>query len=159
MPSHKVRMLYVDGMKLAEEFIQELREVGYTRIEIAGSLRRKEQYVGDVDLVVETDDLDKVLTIPGVERIQGKVLLGIVWKGQQFNVLKAAKEEWGSSLFYLTGPERYAIAYRMKSKVKGWVLNQKGLFDGTGKKLAGETEESIYKMFDKNYKAPEKRGK
>ena len=52
----------------------------------------------------------------------------------------------------------YIIGYKKRAKDKGWKLTEKGLFDESGKMIAGKTEESIYQKFDKNLKSPEQRG-
>lgn len=158
MASYKKQMTRWDAEKLAKEFIEELNKIDIRKVEIAGSLRRKENWIGDIDLVCE-GSLARLSQIPGLDIKRGQELVTAVYKDQQFNLLRSPFEEWGAALFYLTGPQKYTIAYRMKAKVKGWTLNQHGLFDQEGKKIAGDTEESIYKMFDKNWKAPEKRGK
>jgi DNA polymerase/3'-5' exonuclease PolX len=81
----------------------------------------------------------------------------MLYRGQQVNLFYA-KSNWGAMQFYLTGPKNYCIGYRMKARSDDMLLNQYGLFDKSGKRLAGETEESIYAVFSKKYKDPWLRG-
>ena len=147
-----------EAQKLAEEVITKLKQAGSTKVEIAGSLRRKESFIGDLDIIID-GKLTNLTSIKDLNIQAGTEFVTAKFKGIQINILHSNPVEWGAALFYLTGPTRYAIAYRMKAKVKGWRLNQHGLFDEEGNRIAGETEESIYKAFDKNWKAPEKRGR
>lgn len=161
MPSFKnqTKMSRFEAEKLAEEFTAELAKIGITHTQIAGSIRRTEDWIGDIDMILE-GDLSLLAQIPGAKVMEGgKERVTLLWRNQQINAFRAEPSYWGAMLFYLTGPSSYTIAYRMKAKVKGWHLDQYGLFDKDGKKLAGETEEGIYKAFDKNYKIPSKRGK
>lgn len=160
MPSYKSTGMNPPQAKaLAEKFIEELKKLGYSHFEIAGSMRRKELKIGDVDLIVE-GPLDRVTQVPGAEyKNGGDTRVTLVYEGQQINVFTATPENWGAMLFYLTGPTSYCIAYRMKAKVKGWHMDQYGVKDQTGKIIAAKTEEEIYKVFDKSWKAPEKRGR
>ena len=159
MPSKKIQMLLTDAEALCTEFTTELTKLGITHTQIAGSIRRRSRYVGDVDLIAE-GDLALLKSIQGFEIFEGGTeRVSGTFRGQQFNVFRAEPAYWGAMLFYLTGPSNYTIAYRMKAKGRGWNLNQKGLFDQDGKLVAAETESQIYEALGKSYKDPEKRGK
>jgi len=157
MPSKKVQMLLTDAEALCTEFTKQCAVLGIVHTEIAGSIRRRSRYVGDVDLIVE-GDLGLLKLIPGFEIFEGGTeRVSGTFKGQQFNVFRAEKAYWGATLWYLTGPQGTTIGYRMKARNKGWLLNQYGLFDKEGKRIAGETEEGLYAAFDKPWKSPELR--
>jgi DNA polymerase (family X) len=66
--------------------------------------------------------------------------------------------EFGSALLYFTGSREHTIHLRTLAKEKGLKINEYGLYDTkTNKRLAGETEEGIYKALGLDYLAPELR--
>lgn len=143
--------------EVANAFVLDAVRLGVRKIDVCGSIRRKEATVGDVDVVVE-GELEP-LRILGEVTEGGTERLTLIYRELQVNVFRSVPEEWGAALFYATGPAKYQIAYRSKAKFKGWLLNNHGLFDQTGGRLAGQTEEEIYAAFSKEWKAPERRGK
>lgn len=163
MPSYKAvtKMTREEALKLLERLKDKLAVKGFTEMEVAGSIRRGEAYIGDIDLIVEAPAITKNdFADPEFEYKEGgESRITFLFEGQQINVFAAQEDNWGAFLFYLTGPTNYAIAYRAKASAKNWKLNQYGLFNEKGEKIAGKTEVEIYAAFDKNYKAPEKRGK
>ena len=159
MPSYKVGMTLTEAKQLAEKFQAELAKVGITHTEVAGSIRRQEKTIGDIDMLVE-GQLAPIRTIPGVDYKDGlEEKMTFVYDGQQFNVFRTEPSYWGAMLCYLTGPKGATIHYRIEAVRKGMKLNQKGLFDSKGVKIAGETEESIFNALDHPMKPPERRGK
>jgi len=160
MPSYKaeVMMSLATAKELVAELTQELNKRGYLKVEVAGSIRRKKDWIGDIDLIVRGDDL-LLLEGLGEAKERGESKWTFVYKGQQVNVFKCKEEHWGAMLLYLTGPKGSTVGLRIKAKKKNYVLNQYGLFDEKGNLLAAKTEAEIYKCFGKEYKDPEKRGK
>ena len=156
----KTRIPLAEADLLAASFVEEAKKRGMKRIEVCGSVRRKEPFVGDLDVVVEGDLQMFEFPTPIGEIFEGGMeRVSLTYKGVHVNVFRSVPEEWGAAIFYATGPAKYQIAYRAKAKYKHWLLNNHGLFDQDGKKMAGETEGGIYKAFGKEWKPPEKRGK
>ena len=76
----------------------------------------------------------------------------------QVDIRIVAPDEWGAALLYLTGSKEHNIQLRTMARVKGWKLNEYGVFDEkTGKRIAGETEEGIYRLFHLPYIEPRNR--
>lgn len=154
------RQLYV-ASRLAEEFITRFVKC---ECAVAGSIRRKEPTIGDVDLIVSEPLHDIEMRIKALGSVYvrkvngGEKKMDVDYKDLRFNLFYAEPHYWGAMLFYLTGPAGYSIAYRRIAKSRGWVLNQYGLHDENGKVLAAKTEEDIYDAFGKEYKKPELRG-
>lgn len=154
----KVKMAYDEALALAHEFIAKFITGRY---EIAGSIRRKETVIGDIDIVTT----DPLINLPDrftkdVHVVRGKYLkLDVDYRGVRVNVYYCKPPYWGSMMFYLTGPKNYTIAYRKIAASKGYVLNQYGLFDQAGNTIANKTEHEIYAALGKQYKQPELRGK
>ena len=155
-----MRRVYKEALSIANSFIDKFIHNEYT---IVGSIRRKEEKIGDVDIIVfeplaviekrfESSNLVKKVN-------GGTKKMDVNYKGMRFNLYFALPFYHGAMLFFLTGPAGYSIAYRLKAKKKGWHLDQYGLKDEKGAVIASRTEAAIYKAFGKSYKEPELRGK
>ncbi len=142
--------------------LQRLKEVD--RVEIVGSLRRKEDTVGDIDLLAVTRNpgavMDAFLAQPSVRKV---VLRGpkksevILENGLQtdFRVFKPGS--FGAAMIYFTGNKQHNIELRKIAIRKGLKLNEYGLFDKAGRRLAGKTEEEVYRRLGFKLIPPEKR--
>jgi DNA polymerase (family 10) len=158
------RLLLSNAITIANEIIEELKKVkGVERIEPVGSLRRMKETIGDIDILVVAKDpaavMDKFVSLKNVERIlaKGEKKSMVILKGNvQADVRVFERDEFGSALQYFTGNKDHNIELRKVAIKKGYKLNEYGLFKGN-KKVAGESEEEIYKILVKNYIPPELR--
>jgi len=67
-------------------------------------------------------------------------------------------DEWGAALQYFTGSKQHNVHLREIAKEKGLKINEYGVFDAkTDKKVAGETEESVYQSVGLKWIPPELR--
>lgn len=131
------------------------------RVGMAGSLRRGKSTVGDLDLL-STDGrvIDAIKGCPGVAQVleggpkRTSVKLD---DGVQVDVRLFTEEEYGAALVYFTGSKDHNIAMRNLAIEKGWKLNEYGLFDEAGERLAGKTEEEVYGKLGMEYVPPELR--
>ena len=128
---------------------------------MAGSLRRGKSTVGDLDLL-STDPrvLDAIRGCPGVAQVleSGPKRTSVkLDDGVQVDVRLFTPEEYGAALVYFTGSKDHNIALRNLAIDKGWKLNEYGLFDRAGKRLAGEDEEGVYEKLGLEYVPPEMR--
>jgi DNA polymerase (family 10) len=128
---------------------------------MAGSLRRGKSTVGDLDLL-STDRrvVDAIRGCPGVAQVleSGPRRTSVkLEQGVQVDVRLFSKEEYGAALVYFTGSKDHNIALRNLAMQKRWKLNEYGLFDEAGKRLAGETEDGIYRKLGLSYIPPELR--
>lgn len=155
-----MRRPHKEALALANEFIRKFVRHEYV---IAGSIRRKEATIGDVDIVTGDklcDIEERMLADIHIKKVRGgEKKLDVDYKKMRFNIYYATQFYWGAMLFFLTGPASYSIAYRRMAKKKGWHLDQYGLRGRKGETMASRTEASIYKVFGKSYKQPELRGK
>ena len=148
------------ALEIAIEFIARFITEEYA---IAGSLRRKEETVGDVDIIV-SESLDAIMKRfekdIKVKKVNGgEKKMDVDYKGMRFNIYHSELGSWGAMLFFLTGPAGYNIAYRKRAKMMGLKLDQYGLWNRYNELIASRTEENIYKALGKLYKEPELRGK
>ncbi|MCD6410369.1 DNA polymerase/3'-5' exonuclease PolX [bacterium] len=141
--------------------LSKLKEV--ERINVAGSLRRRKETIGDVDLLVIAKDVEKVMEVfvnlPGVTKVwgKGKTRSSIrLEQGIDVDLRVVPKKCYGSALQYFTGSKEHNIATRKIAIDKGLKLNEYGLFKGK-KMIAGKTEEEIYKALGMEWIPPEMR--
>jgi DNA polymerase (family X) len=133
------------------------------RVTVAGSYRRRRDTVGDLDLVVTADDAavvgDKLVGYENVAEVlaHGKTRTTVVLRsGIQVDVRAVPEQSYGAALLYFTGSKAHNIALRAIAVRRGWKLNEYGLFSGT-RRIAGLTEEEIYRKLGLSYIPPEMR--
>lgn len=168
MRKSKGRILLREAEKVANNIISQLRKFKEVKnISAAGSLRRKKQTVGDVDILASSDKPEKIIdaftklkTIQKVLAKGPKKAVIVLKSGIQADLRVFSPESWGAGLFYNTGSKNYNIEMRKIAIKKGYKLNEYGLFDKqTGKKIAGRTEKEICKKLGVKYLKPEQREK
>jgi DNA polymerase (family 10) len=147
------RVLASVAMDLAEYFRERLAgRPDVRRFEHAGSLRRMVETVGDLDLLVASEDpvavMDAFTGLGEVERVLTKgetkssILTG---KGLQVDLRVVPAEAWGAAMIYFTGSKAHNIRIREMAVRKGLKLNEYGLFRAkSGKLIVAETEEQVY---------------
>jgi len=160
----KGRFLLGDLLPVAEEVLEKLRGVkGVERADMAGSLRRMKETIGDVDFLVISRDPERVMdvfvSIPGVEKIwgKGKTKSSVrMAEGFDMDVRVIAPESYGAALQYFTGSREHNIALRKIAIDRGFKLSEYGLFKGS-KNIAARTEEEIYRRLGLQWIPPEMR--
>ncbi|MHB8417442.1 MAG: PHP domain-containing protein [Myxococcales bacterium] len=140
------------ALPAAEALLALLRAApGVERAEIAGSLRRRRETIGDIDLLVASADpapAMKALTgAPGVAAVLGsgptKTSVRLA-SGLQVDLRVLPQASFGAALLYFTGSQAHQIALRTRGGRLGLKLNEYGVFDRHGRRLGGETEEQMY---------------
>ncbi len=144
-----------------EDRLRALKEV--ERLEVAGSVRRRKETIGDVDFLVISKKPKKVMdyfiSLEDVVYVyaHGETKSMVKMKnGLDVDLRVVAKESYGSALNYFTGSKEHNIALRELAVKKGYKLNEYGLFKGK-KRIAGEIEEEIYQALGLDYIEPEMR--
>jgi DNA polymerase (family 10) len=148
----------------AEAFVAYLRRVkGVQRVDIAGSFRRMRETVGDIDILVTAEAagaaMDSFTTYEDVKEVlaSGPTRGSVVLKaGIQVDVRIIPEDSYGAALVYFTGSKAHNIAIRRIAQEKGLKINEYGVFKGD-RRIAGETEESVYKAIGLPWIAPELR--
>ncbi len=157
--------------EVALDFQEKTKDL-YKRYEIAGSIRRKESIVHDIDFAVIPSDKDfsawKVKVKQRVDSIGGKALSfgetisDFLYRGVQVNLfLCPGKDSWGITLMWATGPRGHTIGMNIKARNRGLLVNSRGIFtrDDPPKQIPVPTEEEVGKVLGWRYKPPEARGK
>lgn len=161
----KERMLLGLALPQAREIISKLEKVeGVQHAEAAGSLRRMKETIGDIDLLVTSKDpmpvMESFTKMSSVKRIlaKGETKSSVILKtGLQADVRVLEPSSFGSALQYFTGNKDHNIKLRTIAIKKGLKLSEYGLFTKKGDKVAGKTEEGVYKKLGLPYIEPELR--
>ncbi|ULQ54246.1 DNA polymerase/3'-5' exonuclease PolX [Flavihumibacter fluvii] len=163
------RMLLWDALQTGNEIVQQVLAIpGIKKAALAGSLRRKKETIGDIDVVATADPklwkkiVNTFISLPNVARVlakgETKASILLVKTNTQVDLRLVHANEYGAALLYFTGSREHNIELRTWAKSKGWKLNEYGVFDAkSGKRLAGESEEEIYRLFNMQYVPPELR--
>jgi DNA polymerase (family 10) len=146
----------------AEALLAYLHDGG-GRIVVAGSYRRRRDTVGDLDILATArngaDIANKLLRYDNVAKVlaHGSARAAVLLRsGLQVDLRVVPQESYGAALLYFTGSKAHNIALRGLALVHGWKLNEYGLFAGT-RRIAGATEEEIYKKLGLSFIPPELR--
>ncbi len=135
------------------------------KIAVAGSIRRRRPFVNDIDLVVIPKDPwnlhQEILGLcrPYPAKMGGTKIMRIPVAGIDIDIYFADEKTWATLLLIRTGSTAHNIKLCSIAKKRGWHLaaNGDGLFNETGSRLAGETEQSIFAMLGEKYRQPEER--
>lgn len=187
---HKIRNVPEFGVKTEESILEGIKRIkkDYTRtklsvadqyamplveylkqdkniqnIEIAGSYRRRQETIGDIDILVTCDKsheiMDKFVAYEDVQKVlsKGETYSSVILKsGIQVDIRVVQQKSYGAALLYFTGSKSHNIELRKLAKAKAWKINEYGVFEGENF-IAGNTEEGIYKKLDLPYIEPELR--
>jgi len=157
------RVLLGMALPVAKSIVDELKKVEGVKEAIAGgSLRRMEETVGDIDILVVSENskvADYFTKMDRVKRIlaKGDTKSAVVLKDNiQVDLRTINPESFGSALQYFTGNKSHNIKLRNIAIKKGYKLSEYGLFKGK-KQIAGKTEKEIYNKLGMQYIEPEMR--
>jgi DNA polymerase (family 10) len=147
-----------------ESLLDDLRRVpGVIEVAAAGSVRRCQESVGDIDILVTADEgspvMKRFVSLEDVGQVlaQGATKSSIVLRsGLQADLRRVEPESFGAALQYFTGSQAHNIAIRRIGRRRGLKINEYGVFTLDGK-IAGETEESVYRALDLPWIPPELR--
>ncbi len=144
-----------------EDYLRAFPEV--QSLDVAGSLRRRKETIGDLDFLVVAKNsapvMEAFVNFRGVARVYAKgdtKSMVRLKSGIDADLRVIPQESYGAALSYFTGSKDHNIALRKIAIEKGWKLNEYGLYKGK-KMIAGKTEEEIYAKLGLDYIAPELR--
>jgi DNA polymerase/3'-5' exonuclease PolX len=159
------------ALGIANDFLEKTKDL-YRKAEIAGSLRRKEPVVHDIDFAVlpSVEDFDKwkdlvserVTTIGGSVKGFSDTMSDFLYRGVQVNLFICPREDsWGVTLMWATGPKGHTIGMTIKAQKKNLLYNSQGVWtrEEPPKQIPTRTEEDVARILDWKYKPPELRGK
>ncbi|SFL70899.1 DNA polymerase/3'-5' exonuclease PolX [Nitrosomonas communis] len=158
------RFKLATAAQYAEPLIAWLSTIsGVQQAIIAGSYRRAKETVGDIDILITAtqnspimasfcsyDDITEVLS-------HGPTRSSVILKCKlQVDARVVEHESYGAALHYFTGSKAHNIAIRRLGQERGLKINEYGVFKGQ-RRIAGETEESVYQSVGLPFIPPELR--
>ncbi len=156
-----------EAMVAAEALVAKLSVIpGVLACDYAGSLRRRSETVGDLDILVaaSAEDAPRIMeafaTAPGVVELLGKgdTKTSVVLEGgMQADLRVVPRESWGAALQYFTGSKYHNVAMRTIAVKKKLKVSEYGVFDEQGAKIAGEDEAAVYTAIGLTWMPPELR--
>jgi DNA polymerase (family 10) len=166
------RLLWNEAETIAAGLIGWLREIPATgRAEAAGSLRRGRDTVGDLDVLVESDD-----PVPVMQRlVDWPETAEVLLRGETKTSVRGPRKvrvdlrvvpraSFGAALQYFTGSKEHNVRLRGRARDQGLTINEYGVFrlatdggEAKGLSLAGETEEDVYRAVGLPWIPPELR--
>jgi len=145
--------------RLIEDRLRNLKEVD--RAAIAGSIRRMQETIGDLDILVTSEKPEKVIdffvSMPEIVHIYSKgntKTMVRLKNGMDADLRVVPDKSFGAALQYFTGDKRHNITLRILAEKKKYKLNEYGLWRGK-KLIAGRTEEEIYRALGMATPPPE----
>lgn len=150
---------------IAAGLVQRLRGVpAVAKAEMAGSLRRWRETVGDLDLIVGAADpaavMDAVRTFPEIARIKGqgetKFSAELV-DGLRVQLWVHPPERFGTALQYATGSQAHNVRLRELALDRGLSLSEHGFKRQDGGEILCAEEEEVYRRLSLPWIPPELR--
>ena len=163
-----------EATEIAEPMYNFLKDrEGVQAIEIAGSLRRSNETIGDVDILIGADE--KYITDIFDAFVDHKLVVEVLGRGEtkssirtengrQVDLRIVKPEQFPAALMYFTGSKEHNVVLRQRARERGLSLNEYGLFqlddDGNtdfNKPIDYSSETDIYEQLDLHFVPPELR--
>ncbi len=162
---HARRLRLGDADAVVRPLLERLRALpGVQRAEAAGSYRRRRETVGDLDLLVVAEDGravgEALAAMTGVEEVlgSGDTRTSVrLQGGLQVDLRVVPPESFGAAWMYFTGSKDHNVALRQAAVGRGWRLNEYGLYEGGGRRLAGADEREVFAALELDWIPPELR--
>ena len=154
------------GMSYAEELVKYLSKVrGVKTLEPAGSLRRRQETVGDLDILAICTPGCKVMeAFTQYEEVEEVIAKGEkkssvrLTSGMQVDVRTLEEKSFGAALYYFTGSKAHNVAIRGRAQQRGLKVSEYGVFRvKDDKRVAGRSEEEVFSALGLPYIPPELR--
>jgi DNA polymerase (family 10) len=167
----RARLLWSEAEAIATGLLDWMRacpEAG--RVEPAGSLRRGRETIGDLDLLVESDEptavMERLVAWPETVEVivRGDTKTSIRGpRDVQVDLRVVPSDSFGAALQYFTGSKEHNVRLRSRARDRGLSLNEYGVFRlaadeaAKGPAIAGRTEEEVYAALGLPWIPPELR--
>ncbi|MDY9922305.1 DNA polymerase/3'-5' exonuclease PolX [Methanobacterium sp.] len=158
------RQLLGDVLPLACELKQRLGDLDVVdQVEIAGSIRRRKETVGDIDVLTVTRHPDEVMDFfTQMDLVDDVIVRGHskstvrLYNGMDADIRVFKEADFGSAMVYFTGSRELNISLRKIAISRNMKLNEYGVFQGA-ERLAGKTESDVFRVLGLDYIPPELR--
>ncbi len=154
------------ALPLAREIVDLLRkEVPRGTFELAGSLRRCRDTIGDIDVLAAGKDPEAIASafvgLPVFREVLEKGATKCsarTAEGVQVDLRVVDRESFGAALQYFTGSKAHNIKLREMASRRGLKINEYGVFrEKDARRLGGETEAEVYAAMGLPFIPPELR--
>ncbi|WP_437567731.1 DNA polymerase/3'-5' exonuclease PolX [Sorangium sp. So ce542] len=158
------RVRLADAEAQVEPLLRHLRAAREAlAVEVAGSLRRRKETVGDVDILVSARHgepvASRLLSYPEIKQVlaHGATKCSVVLRsGLQIDLRVVPPASYGAALHYFTGSKAHNIAVRTLGVSRGLKINEYGVFRGD-RRIAGQAEEDVFRAVGLPWIPPELR--
>lgn len=152
--------VYDQIMQLKERM---MNSGNYRRIEVAGSTRRRKETIGDIDILVTSDNPGKAIeffrsmeevddvVVSGETKVSVRLRMGI-----NCDLRVIDDSSYGAALQYFTGSKEHNIRLRDAAISMGLKLNEYGVYRENDQ-VAGKDEEDVYGYLGMEWIPPELR--
>lgn len=160
------RKLLGDVLPTVEGLLERLKAVpGVVRVSPAGSVRRRAETVGDVDLLASAPEagpaLEALANAPGVAVLIGKgeskCSVRMVEGDLQVDLRVLPDEDFATALHHFTGSKAHHVRLRGIGQDQGFKISEWGVHRADGTKVPIRDEADIYKLLGMQYVPPELR--
>jgi len=136
------RHLWWQAREVAEPILAGLRELtAVDRAEVAGSLRRLKETVGDLDFIVASSDPEPVMDwFTSRDEVQevtakGKTKSSVRFdSGLQADLRVVPEEQFAFALHHFTGSKDHNVVMRQRALSRGYSLSEWGISEARGRK-------------------------
>ncbi len=157
-----LNVAYEDGYKYIE-YLKKNKKI--KRLNLAGSLRRMKETIGDIDILASSDHPNEIMDFfvkyYDVDRVlmKGSTKSSVILNDQlQVDLRVVEDNSYGAALQYFTGSKEHNVKMRSLAIKRGYKLNEYGLFEKESEKyIVGKNEEEIYTKLGLSYIEPELR--
>ncbi len=166
MAIERGRTPLAEALTMGMRILHVVREApGVTRAELAGSLRRRRESVGDLDIVASAADpqpvMERFVSYSEVREVlaQGSTKSSVhLYGGMQVDLRVVQDEAFASALHHFTGSQAHHIRLREWAQKRGWRVSEYGLEEiESGRVVTPPSEEALYRTLGLPYIPPELR--
>jgi DNA polymerase (family 10) len=145
------RIYMAEAKMEADAIIEALQKVpGIGQVSAAGSLRRRKETVGDLDLLATASNATAAMDTLAQHPLVAKVLARGDTKqrvrlksGLELDLRVVPEDSYGAAMQYFTGSKEHNIVVRRRAQERGLKINEYGVFRDEVA-IAGKTEEEVY---------------
>ncbi len=149
------RKLLGVALPIAEEIVDQLKSLReVNQISIAGSLRRRKETIGDIDILITSEKpeivMNRFINLPQMKEVLAEGLTKsaiLTHQDIQADLRVVAPDSFGAALQYFTGSKAHNIRLREMAVKEGLKINEYGVFRiSNDQKIAGKEEQEIYNI-------------
>jgi len=160
------RRLLGEALPVAERILESVKAApGVIRASLGGSVRRRAETIGDVDLIASAPDASAVFDAftrsPEVAQVIGrgesKCSVRLHERDLQVDLRVLPDEDFATALHHFTGSKGHHVRLRGLAQERGLKISEWGVHDANGQKQSVPDEAALYRLLGMQYIPPELR--